>query len=43
MTRRYVHSSISNLHEAVSRIETNSATVAPEPTAAEKSEVAYVN
>jgi site-specific recombinase XerD len=30
MTRRYAHLSISNLHDAVSRI-TNSATVAPEP------------
>ena len=30
MTRRYAHLSISNLHEAVSRIA-NSTTVAPEP------------
>jgi len=32
MTKRYAHLSISNLHEAVSRIA-NSTTVAPEPIA----------
>jgi integrase len=42
MTRRYAHLSISNLHEAVARIETpNSTPVAPEP-AAPTADVAYV-
>jgi integrase len=41
MTRRYAHLSISNLHEAVSRI-TNSTTVAPEPVV-EAPEVSYVH
>jgi integrase len=41
MTRRYAHLSISNLHEAVARIATDTP-VAPEPVA-EKSEVAYVH
>jgi integrase len=40
MTRRYAHLSISNLHEAVSRIA-NSTTVAPEQIA-EAPQVAYV-
>ncbi len=41
MTRRYAHLSISNLHEAVSRIS-NSTTVAPEPIS-EPAQVAYLN
>ena len=41
MTRRYAHLSISNLHEAVSRISI-STTVAPEPKT-ESSGIAYVN
>jgi integrase len=41
MTRRYAHLSISNLHEAVSRIS-NSTTVAPEPIA-ETQAVSYVH
>ena len=40
MTRRYAHLAISNLHEAVSRI--NSTTVAPEPIST-PSELRYVN
>jgi site-specific recombinase XerD len=31
MTRRYAHMPISNLHEAVARIEMNSTPIAPEP------------
>jgi len=41
MSRRYTHLSISNLHEAVSRIA-NSATVAPEPLH-ETNEDSYLN
>lgn len=41
MTRRYAHLSISNLHEAVARIATDTP-IAPEPVA-EKSEVVYVH
>ena len=41
MTRRYAHLSISNLHEAVARIATDTP-VAPEPVA-EKPEVVYIH
>jgi integrase len=41
MTKRYAHLSISNLHEAVSRIANNT-TVAPEPVV-ETAQVAYVH
>jgi integrase len=41
MTKRYAHLSISNLHEAVSRIA-NSTTVAPEPVV-ETAQVAYIH
>jgi site-specific recombinase XerD len=41
MTRRYAHLSISNLHEAVARIATDTP-VAPEA-AVQKSEVVYVH
>ena len=42
MTKRYAHLAISNLHEAVARIEgPNSTTVAPEPNAP-RDDVAWI-
>jgi integrase len=42
MTRRYAHLSISNLHEAVSRIETSTATTTATGPVSEKPESAYL-